>query len=667
MKMETYTVQLNKENYFSVQSKLIEFGDETVRLVNLRSINGVIGEKFDLSDPKLQEIIMKYLRRSNNIELINIYSRKYNKFNWFEIYNTDEIINQSANELTENIQLADKFDESKVKDELKNNSGDLIPNKLYENINKSLPLFEKIDIDTCKFIPIWYINGSPRVNAKYCELFTTFEILIHILSKRFISFKSILLDLSSIHIQKSQFYGKKLEVYLKMEKDSLTDLLLQKDKTIDKLNQKIDDLIKTVKSQTQEIKDQTQQIKDQTQQIKDQTQQIKDQTSTIVSLKNDLNINTNALNQVVSNVSKLANSTVEYRNDLKSRDKKIVDYIQSNIPPNSISTGQTHEIFILFYSKSLNDTVHLLNTGDKLQDDDIILDSISCQLEDLNQHLYIHHKFDDKLDQFVFKTNSSNSLDINRYFKNKAYSIKPLTKFNTGLNYKRKFVVKRNIYEMMRIAFMEGLKKCNNQFYEFDSLMELSNLPINHVINSINDDSKQFKAEKFSGPLEQIYSIISNINLENEKNKKEIKDSISAINDQIKIELKDQRELIKEEIKLEIKEQTEKIIKQETEKISNQINSINDILTQFISINDLRDIGPNINQIYYNHRYRDLNFENDGRIKFKPLNNCTNVDEIYLTFGHLLNSIFRNSNKTNSTYKPDEKRKKLMNKKQPKK
>ena len=666
--MENYTVQLNKENYFSVQSKLIEFGDETIRLVDLRSTNGYIGEKFNISDPKLQKIIHDYLRISNNIELINIYSRKYNKFNWFEIYNNnDEIINQSTNKLTENIQLADKFDESKVKNELKNNSGNLIPNKLYENINKNLPVFEKIDIDTCKFIPIWYINGSPKTKANYCELFTTFEILIHILSKRFISFKSILLDLSSVHIQKSQFYGKKLEVYLKMEKDSLTDLLLQKDKTIDKLNEKIDNLIKTVKSQTQEIKDQTQQIKDQTQQIKDQTQQIKDQTSTIVSLKNDLNINTNALNQVVSNVSKLANSTVEYRNDLKSRDEKIINYIQSNIPPNSISTGQTHEIFILFYSKSLNDEIHLLDTGDKLQDDDIILDSISCQLEDLNQHLYTGHKFDDKTDQFVFKTNSSNSLDINRYFKNNAYSIKPLNKFITGLKYKRKFVVKRNIYEMMKIAFMEGLKKCNNQFYEFDSLMELSNLPINHVINSINDDSKQFKAEKFSGPLEQIYSIISNINLENEKNKKEIKDSISAINDQIKIELKDQRELIKEEIKLEIKEQTEKIIKQETEKISNQINSINDILTQFISINDLRDIGPNINQIYYNHRYRDLNFENDGRIKFKPLNNCTNVDEIYLTFGHLLNSIFRNSNKTNSTYKPDEKRKKLMDKKHPKK
>ena len=46
------------------------------------------------------------------------------------------------------------------------------------------------------FIPLWHINGSPQTNAKYCELFTTFEILIHILSKRFITFKSQLLSIS---------------------------------------------------------------------------------------------------------------------------------------------------------------------------------------------------------------------------------------------------------------------------------------------------------------------------------------------------------------------------------------------------------------------------------------------------------------------------------------
>ena len=88
--MQKYTVHLDKNNYFSVDSKIIEFKEETVRIVNLRSINGFIGENFNLSDAKLKDIIMKYLRFSNNVKLLNIYSRKYNHYNWFEIYTNQE-------------------------------------------------------------------------------------------------------------------------------------------------------------------------------------------------------------------------------------------------------------------------------------------------------------------------------------------------------------------------------------------------------------------------------------------------------------------------------------------------------------------------------------------------------------------------------------------------
>lgn len=68
--------------------------------------------------------------------------------------------------------------------------------KLYENMNSKLPKFQKIDLESINFVPIWYVNGSRCSRADYTELFTTFEILIHILSKRFISFKSQLLSIS---------------------------------------------------------------------------------------------------------------------------------------------------------------------------------------------------------------------------------------------------------------------------------------------------------------------------------------------------------------------------------------------------------------------------------------------------------------------------------------
>ena len=68
--MEKYTVQINKDNYFTVDSKIIESRGQIVRVVNLRSISGVIGEKFNLSDRKLKEIIHLYLHYINNVELL---------------------------------------------------------------------------------------------------------------------------------------------------------------------------------------------------------------------------------------------------------------------------------------------------------------------------------------------------------------------------------------------------------------------------------------------------------------------------------------------------------------------------------------------------------------------------------------------------------------------
>ena len=417
MKMENYTVQLNKENYFSVQSKLIEFGDETIRLVNLRSINGIIGEKFDLSDQKLQKIVHDYLKRSNNIELINIYSRKYNKFNWFEIYNNDEIINQSINELTENIQLADKFDESKVKNELKDSSGNLFPNKLYQNVHKNLPVFEKIDIDTCKFIPIWYINGSPKTKANCCELFTTFEILIHILSKRFISFKSILLDLSSTEIQESKNRNYSLEDYSGMRKRCLKDLLFKKDKIINELNEKIDKMNEKLDSYSKLIES--------------QISKIENQTSKISSLESKL-VGGLGVIQQMKEAQDLVSQYVQDSNN------KQIEIFNKYIPPEAIGMKQTKETIMFIYSPSLNKTIKT-EFPEEFEKDDVVLDTISCQTRDLENHLR-KHKFDNKKDKIIIQKEFSNSLDLNKFIRRYSKHAKEL---KAKGKYFRKFIVNR--------------------------------------------------------------------------------------------------------------------------------------------------------------------------------------------------------------------------------
>lgn len=250
--MENYRVQIDNDNWFSVDSKIIESGTEVVRIINLRSIKGFIGgESFDLKDTQLKKLIMDYLTYSNNVELLNIYSRKFNGFNWFEIYNDFEfLIKQFENdhpvytgcskidqnsELLENIKNSEKFDASKISSEIKGKNNLLIPTKLYDNMNHNLPKFQKLELEQMKFIPLWYINGSRTSRAEFTELFTTFEILIHILSKRFITFKSQLLSISSTEIQYATEKGYGIERYLKIEKESLAELLLHKDKKIDEL------------------------------------------------------------------------------------------------------------------------------------------------------------------------------------------------------------------------------------------------------------------------------------------------------------------------------------------------------------------------------------------------------------------------------------------------
>lgn len=73
---------------------------------------------------------MDYLRYANNVELLNIYSRKYNHYNWFDIYVNQETSEKQAEnhhpeisgcskldqfyELSDYIQISNEFDDSKI-------------------------------------------------------------------------------------------------------------------------------------------------------------------------------------------------------------------------------------------------------------------------------------------------------------------------------------------------------------------------------------------------------------------------------------------------------------------------------------------------------------------------------------------------------------------------
>lgn len=80
---------------------------------------------------------------------------------------------------------------------------------------------------------MWHVNGAVQTNASKCALHCPFEVLIHILVKRFVEFKAKLLTLASIDIQLAIAQGEKLDDYMSFRKYQLAEACKAKDDKID--------------------------------------------------------------------------------------------------------------------------------------------------------------------------------------------------------------------------------------------------------------------------------------------------------------------------------------------------------------------------------------------------------------------------------------------------
>ena len=650
--MENYRVQIDNDNWFSVDSKIIESGTEVVRIINLRSIKGFIGgESFDLSDNQLKKLIMDYLTYSNNVELLNIYSRKFNGFNWFEIYNDVEfLIKQFENdhpvytgcsktnensELLENIKNSEKFDSSKISSDIKGKNNLLIPNKLYENMNVNLPKFQKLNLDDMKFIPIWYINGSRTSRAEYTELFTTFEILIHILSKRFITFKSQLLSISSTEIQYATEKGYGIERYLKIEKESLAELLLHKDKKIDeltKINKELLAISQRLDKSNQELINKVDSLKLDNQNLINQNNDLKQDNQNLNNKVDGLKLDNQEIKQKLDDhkqvLDVVAENVTQMTENMFNNQTEFEDSIINNFPKNYISTRSTDELFILLNRASLNDEIHKNYEG--IGPDDIILDSISCQKRDKSSNLS-KHEFDSARDKIVFKSKHGNSLDFNKFVQDHKDLIEPLNdRIKTNNKYIRKFIIKEYNLELLRQELLKIINQSNNPRKE---LIEINNKSIQQVVD----------------PLKNISNAVSKIQTSNEETKINLDLMIQKITNQINKKF--------EELNNKIDKNTEdlKIVKQNTELI----------LEQQVTINEFKQIfGDVVVEVFKNHKYRTIN-KGEKYMKYPSYESRGKpVKEEFLTIDDLLHARFRSSDgKTTIVINKDliNKIKKMMN------
>ena len=378
-----YKVQIDEVNYFELDGFILRLNGNEVRIFNLRSIRGRIGIDFNRKgDVKLQDIIMKYLTKTDNVELLNILSVELNDFNWFEAYNRDfiDIDIHTKEELmrienpasmsisgTGDANQEEKIPSQSIIDvqvfhpEVRSKRGDeLSPQALMNHLHKGITPYIKHKPNDFDYFPIWYINGARTSNADYCELYCPLEVIIHILSKRFVQFKAKLLTLASTDIQLAVAKGEKLDDYTSLRKHQLIEACHAKD-------DKIDGLIKTVTKQTETIVHQSEQITDLVKKNDELIQINTNQTKMINDLQATAGTLVNLNYDQVDRIDELIdlNYNTKYKindmhKEIKYRDKKIdlmdkkigwVVHEVGKLPMRFIKTDGTNDILVLYTSE----------------------------------------------------------------------------------------------------------------------------------------------------------------------------------------------------------------------------------------------------------------------------------------------------------------------------
>ena len=259
--MEAYRVNIDSESYFEVDSILLQ---KDKRVVNLRSVKGHIGNNFNfMHDEKLKAIVMNYQTTTDNVELLNILSREYNGWNWFEAYDESYNVNREVtkDELMDPSRIANSshptpvgcdqiVDIRRFMSEVRQKDGKhLSSNALKEHLHAGIRVEVPINLSEINYIPMWHINGAAQARADTCALYCPFEVLIHVLAKRFVDFKAKLLQLASTDIQLAKAENRTLERYMHLSQIQLIRKIEQLEaenkgitKERDDISSKFDDL-----------------------------------------------------------------------------------------------------------------------------------------------------------------------------------------------------------------------------------------------------------------------------------------------------------------------------------------------------------------------------------------------------------------------------------------
>ena len=176
-----HRIYLNENIYINVDG--IQFENTNEFYPDIRSVEIYIDDQTYTyyNDDRIKIIIKNYLYSQDNVNLINLISNIIVNKNWFECYSDGSSGNVPGSR------------HLKIKPELLDEKSNIIVKELY----KTNTLLE----NECKYenefpmYPIWHINGKHKLNTRYCSLYCHYDIMLHILSIRFVEIKSQILSL----------------------------------------------------------------------------------------------------------------------------------------------------------------------------------------------------------------------------------------------------------------------------------------------------------------------------------------------------------------------------------------------------------------------------------------------------------------------------------------
>ena len=628
---------INPDVYFTVDTTVVN-GHRICQLKTLKIYYH--GEIFEMKLGKTwyRYVIEHGLQSIFSVELINYLNQIINHENLYEVYSSESkldnlglkssVVRPHDRDLQQELSsfiIHDKSNEinlNRYKEGLISDSH-FVKSELNKTRNPNFPIcyskFEEI-----KNIPVFcYVHPSLRINQGSTIILCHIGYILEKLANyhRFpefntqavISFMNVVNEayrnnLTAEHLNEIDFkieieklqkkYLKKKEKCKSLEKQ-MEDLFTKIDNQTEEicnLNKKIDNQSKKIDKQTAKIDKQTKKIGNQTEEICNLNKKIGDQTEEISNLNKKIDNQSGTICSLESKVigglrviQQMKNSQDLTYKIVQETNQKQIQFLKNEVPPSAIGMKQTDEITLFIYSPRLQQEVINSLPDLKLNDGDLILDTISCQTKDLKTHL-IKHKYY-KLakgmkseDEIITYRLTCNSLDLNKFAQ--RFSVSSNLLDGKG-KFIRKFIVNKSNLEVFKTEFNEFVDSLEENHRKTIELLKDSS----SIVSNYKDDANE---------------LIDNYIQDDFYDKNEIK------NTTIKAQI-DYLTLTVQEIKNNQEVQSNQIseIKNNQEIQSNQISEIKN--NQLVMMNLLTSLNPKIKhfQIKLDHYYYDVIDENN--------------------------------------------------------